>query len=383
MNGKRINGREYQRLLNKLWLQILGLLLGSMALVIGARICFRGHFADTIVNIYCLLTGQSWSVGQEFYWYQVQNNLVYIIIAVIVIAFLIMLRLAMMLFTRYFDQIIAGVDQLTQESDEPIAMMSPELDFMRSKLTEVQTKLHQRTEQAQAAEQRKNDLIVYLAHDIKTPLTSVIGYLSLLDKGQTLPEAERARFTHIALEKAYRLEGLTNEFFEITRYHFQTMPLVREKVDLCYMMVQIFDELYPKLKERGKTMELDVPEDMTLYADTDKMARVFNNILKNAIAYSEDTGPIRVSAREAAGQAVIRFTSPGAIPREKLNDIFEKFYRLDASRSSATGGAGLGLAIARDIVRLHGGEVTAQSDDTSTTFTVILPQKGGPGNEPE
>ena len=96
------------------------------------------------------------------------------------------------------------------------------------------------------------------------------------------------------------------------------------------------------------------------------MARVFNNILKNAIAYSEDTGPIRVSAREEAGQAVIRFTSPGAIPREKLNDIFEKFYRLDASRSSATGGAGLGLAIARDIVRLHGGEVTAQSDDTST-----------------
>ena len=312
-----------------------------------------------------------------------QNNLVYIIIAVIVIAFLIMLRLAMMLFTRYFDQIIAGVDQLTQESDEPIAMMSPELDFMRSKLTEVQTKLHQRTEQAQAAEQRKNDLIVYLAHDIKTPLTSVIGYLSLLDEGQTLPEAERARFTHIALEKAYRLEGLINEFFEITRYHFQTMPLVREKVDLCYMMVQISDELYPKLKERGKTMELDVPEDMTLYADTDKMARVFNNILKNAIAYSEDTGPIRVSAREEAGQAVIRFTSPGAIPREKLNDIFEKFYRLDASRSSATGGAGLGLAVARDIVRLHGGEVTAQSDDTSTTFTVILPQKGGPGNEPE
>ena len=361
MNGKRINGREYQRLLNKLWLQILGLFLGSIVLVIGARICFRGHFADTIVNIYCFLTQQGWYAGQEFYWYYVLDNLVYIIIAVIVIAFLILLRLAMMLFTRYFDQIIAGVDQLAQESDEPITLKSPELDFMQKKLTEVQSRLRQRTEQAQAAEQRKNDLIVYLAHDIKTPLTSVIGYLS-------------TRFTHIALEKAYRLEGLINEFFEITRYHFQTMPLTREKVDLCYMMVQISDELYPKLKERGKTMELDVPEDMTIYADTDKMARVFNNILKNAIAYSEDTGPIRVSAWEEAGQAVIRFTSPGAIPREKLNDIFEKFYRLDASRSSATGGAGLGLAIARDIVRLHGGEVTAQSDDTSTTFTVILPQ---------
>ncbi len=383
MNGKRINGREYKRLLNKLWLQILGLFLGSIVLVIGARICFRGHFADTIVNIYCFLTQQDWYAGQEFYWYYVLDNLVYIIIAVIVIAFLILLRLAMMLFTRYFDQIIAGVDQLAQESDEPITLKSPELDFMQKKLTEVQSRLRQRTEQAQAAEQRKNDLIVYLAHDIKTPLTSVIGYLSLLDEGQALPEAERARFTHIALEKAYRLEGLINEFFEITRYHFQTMPLDREKVDLCYMMVQISDELYPKLKERGKTMELDVPENMTIYADTDKMARVFNNILKNAIAYSADTGPIRVSAWEEAGQAVIRFISPGAIPREKLDDIFEKFYRLDASRSSATGGAGLGLAIARDIVRLHGGEVTAQSDDSSTTFTVILPQKGDNENGTE
>ena len=379
MNGKRINGREYKRLLNKLWLQILGLFLGSIVLVIG----FRGHFADTIVNIYCFLTQQDWYAGQEFYWYYVLDNLVYIIIAVIVIAFLILLRLAMMLFTRYFDQIIAGVDQLAQESDEPITLKSPELDFMQKKLTEVQSRLRQRTEQAQAAEQRKNDLIVYLAHDIKTPLTSVIGYLSLLDEGQALPEAERARFTHIALEKAYRLEGLINEFFEITRYHFQTMPLDREKVDLCYMMVQISDELYPKLKERGKTMELDVPENMTIYADTDKMARVFNNILKNAIAYSADTGPIRVSAWEEAGQAVIRFISPGAIPREKLDDIFEKFYRLDASRSSATGGAGLGLAIARDIVRLHGGEVTAQSDDSSTTFTVILPQKGDNENGTE
>ena len=373
MNGKRVNSREYQRLLNKLWLQILSLMVGAGVLVVGVRICFRGHFADAIVHVVCHLTGAPWEAGQEFYWYRIQNNLPLILCIVSMIFFLALLRVAMRAFTRYFDQIIAGVDQLAQESDEPITM-SPELDFMRNKLTEVQNKLRQRTEQAQAAEQRKNDLIVYLAHDIKTPLTSVIGYLSLLDEGQAMPEAERERFTHIALEKAYRLETLINEFFEITRYRFQTMPLRREEVNLCYMMVQLSDELYPKLKERGKTLELDVPEELTIYADTDKIARVFNNILKNAIAYSADTGPIRVSAREEAGQSVICFTSPGAIPREKLEDIFEKFYRLDASRSSATGGAGLGLAIARDIMRLHGGELTAQSDDSTTTFTVILPQ---------
>ena len=249
----------------------------------------------------------------------------------------------MMIFTRYFDQIISGVDQLSQESDEPI-VMSPELDFMADKLTEVQNKLRLRTQQAQAAEQRKNDLVIYLAHDIKTPLTSVIGYLSLLNEDKDLPQEQKTRYIRIALEKANRLETLINEFFEITRYRFQTVPLQLEDVDLCYMMVQISDELYPKLIERGKTMELDVPEDLHIRADSEKMARVFNNILKNAIAYSDEGSPIQVSAREEQGQVIIRFTNQGAIPHQRLDDIFEKFYRLDAARSSATGGAGLGLA---------------------------------------
>ena len=247
---------------------------------------------------------------------------------------------------------------------------------MADKLTEVQNKLRLRTQQAQAAEQRKNDLVIYLAHDIKTPLTSVIGYLSLLNEDKQLPQEQKSRYIRIALEKANRLETLINEFFEITRYRFQTVPLQLEDVDLCYMMVQISDELYPKLMERGKTMELDVPEDLHIRADSEKMARVFNNILKNAIAYSDEGSPIRVSAREEPGRVVIRFSNRGAIPQQRLDDIFEKFYRLDAARSSATGGAGLGLAIARDIVRLHGGEVTAQSDGVSTVFTVVLTQPG-------
>lgn len=386
MNGKRTGHakkRDYQHLLNKIYLQIIGLLLGAAALVVGIRIVFRGHFADAIVWLVSKIGNISWDDAHYFYWTRIQNNLPAILCIVSVLFFLILLRLAMRAFTRYFDQIISGVDQLAQESDRPIEM-SPELDFMAKTLTQVQTKLRQRTEQAQAAEQRKNDLVVYLAHDIKTPLTSVIGYLSLLDQDTALTEEKRAHFTHIALEKAYRLEGLINEFFEITRYRFQSVPLRREEINLCYMMVQLSDELYPKLRERNKTMELDIPEELELYVDADKMARVFNNLLKNAIAYSESGSTIQVRAREAEKRITIAFTSRGEIPQEKLNDIFEKFYRLDASRSSATGGAGLGLAIARDIVRLHSGEVTAQSDGTFTTFTVTLPQKkkGGSPNGP-
>ena len=373
MSGKRVNAREYQKLLNKLFLQITGLLVGAVVLVLGIRVAFRGQFANGIVRIICLFGNLDWEEGRLIYWYYIQDNLFYILGVVIVIFFLILLRLAMMLFTRYFDQIISGVDQLSQESDQPI-QMCPELGFMADKLTEVQTKLRIRTQQAQAAEQRKNDLVVYLAHDIKTPLTSVIGYLSLLNEDKSLSREQMARYIRIALEKAYRLETLINEFFEITRYRFQSVPLQLEDVDLCYMMVQISDELYPKLMERGKTMELEVPEDLHIRADSDKMARVFNNILKNAIAYSEPASPIRVSAHAEPGRVLIRFTNRGAIPQDRLDDIFEKFYRLDAARSSATGGAGLGLAIARDIVRLHGGEVTARSDGENTVFTVVLPQ---------
>ena len=373
MNGKRVNAREYQRLLNKLFLQITALLVGAIVLVLGIRVAFRGQFADSIVRIICHVGQMNWEEGKAIYWHYIQENLEYILCFIILLFFLFLLRLAMMVFTRYFDQIISGVDQLAQESDEPI-VMSPELDFMADKLTEVQNKLRFRTQQAQAAEQRKNDLVIYLAHDIKTPLTSVIGYLSLLNEDKGLPPEEKNRYIRIALDKANRLETLINEFFEITRYRFQTVPLQLEDVDLCYMMVQISDELYPKLMERGKTMELDVPEDIRIRADSEKMARVFNNILKNAIAYSDEGSPIRVTARQEPGRVVIQFTNRGGIPQQRLDDIFEKFYRLDAARSSATGGAGLGLAIARDIVRLHGGEVTAQSDGAHTVFTVVLPQ---------
>lgn len=373
MNGKRVNAREYQKLLNKLFLQITALLVGAIVLVLGIRVAFRGQFADSIVRIICHVGQIGWEEGKTIYWHYIQENLEYILCIIILLFFLFLLRLAMMVFTRYFDQIISGVDQLAQESDEPI-VMSPELDFMADKLTEVQNRLRFRTQQAQAAEQRKNDLVIYLAHDIKTPLTSVIGYLSLLNEDKELPPEQKNRYIRIALDKANRLETLINEFFEITRYRFQTVPLQLEEVDLCYMMVQISDELYPKLKERGKTMELDVPEDLHIRADSEKMARVFNNILKNAIAYSDEGSPIRVTAREEPGRVVIQFTNRGGIPQHRLDDIFEKFYRLDAARSSATGGAGLGLAIARDIVRLHGGEVTAQSDGAHTVFTVVLPQ---------
>lgn len=221
---------------------------------------------------------------------------------------------------------------------------------------------------------RKNDLITYLAHDLKTPLTSVIGYLSLLNEAPDMPTEQRAKYVHIALDKAYRLEQLTNEFFEITRYNLQQISLETETIDLYYMLVQMTDEFYPILQNHGSRIELNVPEDMTVYGDAAKLARVFNNILKNAVAYSYPGTPIRIWAKEENDSLLIYFQNNGkTIPAHKLDTIFEKFFRLDEARTSNTGGAGLGLAIAREIVTLHGGTITAESREEQTCFCVSLP----------
>ena len=130
---------------------------------------------------------------------------------------------------------------------------------------------------------RKNDLVAYLAHDLRTPLTSIIGYLNLLEEAPDMPPEQKVKYTHIALEKAYRLENLVNEFFEIARYNLQQIDIKKESIDLYYMLVQVTDELYPLLSARGNTAVLRACEDLTVDGDPDKLARVFNNILKNAV----------------------------------------------------------------------------------------------------
>lgn len=222
---------------------------------------------------------------------------------------------------------------------------------------------------------KKNDLIAYLAHDLKTPLTSVVGYLSLLEEAPDMPAEQKAKYVHIALDKALRLETLINEFFDITRYNLHEITLDKDRIDLGYMLDQIADEFYPVLQTHGNTVSVTADDAITVNADADKLARVFNNILKNAIAYSYANTPIEIKASSSEEMVRISFTNTGkTIPKRKLDSIFEKFYRLDDARSSNTGGAGLGLAIAKEIIVQHGGNITAVSGDRITTFIVELPQ---------
>ena len=294
-------------------------------------------------------------------------------IAAITIVFAVLLWRVFRGMTRYFEEINQGIETLLADDENQI-QLSPEMLPFERKLNTVKRTLAERKAETALAEQRKDELVMYLAHDIRTPLTSVIGYLNLLEEEPDMPAEQRAKRVHIALEKAYRLETMINEFFEITRYNSQQITLSKETIDLYYMLVQLSDELSPVFAPRGNTVALHLAEDMTVEADPEKLARVFSNILKNAASYSYPHTEITISAEKSEHEVIIQFQNSGEdIPSEALASLFDKFYRADKSRSSDTGGTGLGLAIAKEIVVLHGGTISAASKNHVVTFTISLP----------
>ena len=274
---------------------------------------------------------------------------------------------------KQLDVVANAAEQLSRPSEEPI-QLPDSLEDISIQLNLAREQALRDARAAREAEQRKNDLIVYLAHDLKTPLTSVIGYLTLLrDEPQISPEI-RARYTGIALEKAERLEDLINEFFDITRFNLSRLELERQSVDLTRMLEQVASEFRPIFAESGLSCSLDLPPKLHYSCDPDKLARVFDNLLRNASYYSLPDSTVEIAGRIEAGKIVLTFSNAGKnIPQEKLDRIFEQFFRLDSSRATRTGGAGLGLAIAKEIVELHGGTIRADSTEDRITFTICLP----------
>jgi len=273
---------------------------------------------------------------------------------------------------RYLDEIISASKKLANPTDEQI-ILSDEMKSVQDELNQVRETALRNAQLAKEAEQRKNDLIMYLAHDLKTPLSSVIGYLTLLrDEGQISPEL-RKKYLSITLDKAERLENLINEFFEITRFNLSHITLQYSKIDITRLLEQLVFEFRPILKEKNLTCNLQTPENMMLRCDADKIQRVFDNLLHNAVVYSFPDTEIHITAEMKQENIVICFQNRGStIPKEKLSRIFEQFYRLDAARSS-DGGAGLGLAIAKQIITAHNGSISAESADETIKFMVTLP----------
>ncbi|WP_394922421.1 sensor histidine kinase [uncultured Robinsoniella sp.] len=369
---------EFGRLKRKIVKQVL--IVALFAILIGACLQYmlidgilQGPFAEGFVawcqNKFDLDYMEAVNVYQKVF----RNTKDYLMMAGFVILMLILFYIALLKFTRYFDEIRLGMKKLLQESEEPIRL-SPELDFMEAEMNQLKGTLKKRAADVSEAEQRKNSLVVYLAHDIKTPLTSVIGYMNLMLELPDMPPEQRAKYMEITLEKAYRLEQLINELFDVTRFNMQSIELEKEEIHLAYMLMQMAEEFYPVMMEQNKRAQVYADETLLIRGDPNKLARVFNNILKNAIAYSYENTIIEIKAEKVESHVLITFRNRGdMIPYEKLMKIFEQFYRLDSARSSNTGGAGLGLAIAKEIVLAHGGKIYGQSDESYTTFSVELP----------
>ena len=308
--------------------------------------------------------------------YELVFERAYFIFIIFGTTLIIVLSLLYKLLNKIFSYVFAvseSADKLFDKNVEYINL-PPEMVEVEKKLNHFKTEAIKNERLARENEQKKDELIVYLAHDIKTPLTSMIGYLSLLSEIKDMPQEQRNRYIDIALDKSYRLEYLINELFDVARFNSEKIVLEKEEINLNLMLEQIADDFYPTLKEMNKKINFTSDEKTILYADPDKLSRVFNNLIKNAVNYSKENTDMDISILNKENQATVKITNKGKqIPKEKLDKIFEKFYRLDSSRTSKTGGSGLGLAIAKEIVELHGGRIYAESDMKETTFSVILP----------
>lgn len=222
--------------------------------------------------------------------------------------------------------------------------------------------------------QQKKDLITYLAHDLKTPLAAVIGYLDLLNENPDLSREDRKKCLQITQEKAERLEKLIEEFFDIIRYDIQDIILNEKDVDLELMINQVADSFFPLLQKENRRIDIQIENNIKIKGDPDKLARVFNNVLKNALLYSKKDTDIYINVRSDDQMAKVNISNYGnKIPEEQLKKIFTKFYRLDEARSTETGGAGLGLAIAEKIVLAHEGKISVKNENGMIVFQIELP----------
>ena len=296
----------------------------------------------------------------------------------IVVYFYIFIVLSVIIYrfiSKYVDginKVYKSLDLILKEDNETIKLPS-EVNEFSDKLNDIKYDYILSKKNAKEAEEKKNDLIMYMAHDLKTPLTSIIGYLTLLKDEKDISKESQEKYIKIALDKALRVEELTNQFFDITRYDLHSMPINKKEINLSYLLEQLVDECYPMLEKNNLKCELNVPNKVMYVGDGDKLARAFDNLLKNAINYSYKGTTIQIKLEQTDDKIKICFRNKGdKIPQYKLDKIFEKFYREDDSRASSTGGSGLGLAITKEIIELHNGTIGVKNDDEYIEFDIKL-----------
>ena len=364
---KSDTNRKYLR--TQLTGQVFGNYILALVIYVSALFAILAIGWSVSINI-------SWQPSSIYYLLQWVKEWIIAIMSILILIGWIVITLRFMTRPlRYLDELVDASEKLANPGEEPIRL-SRAMKSVEDELNLVRECALRNAMLAKEEEQRKYDLIVYLAHDLKTPLTSVIDYLTLLRDEPQISEEMRSRYTGIALDKAERLEDLINEFFDITRFNLTNIQLEPERVNISRMLEQIGFEFHPILAEKDLKLETEIKPNVEILCDPDKLARVFDNLLRNAVNYSYAGTTIYLSMdyEPIKDEVKICVENHGkTISPDKLDRIFEQFFRLDSSRRSSTGGSGLGLAIAKEIVELHHGTITAESENESIRFTVVLP----------
>ena len=235
----------------------------------------------------------------------------------------------------------------------------------------------QAMQEERASEKSKDELITNVCHDLRTPLTSIIGYLGLIEDHQYQSEEDIVKYSHIAYDKAKQMKNLVEDLFEYTKVQQHGAPVNLMTVDLGQLLEQVGASFELEADKKGMAINVSCePTPLSITADPEKLGRLFSNLVANALKYGYGASYIHLTAKQLGEKVVITVADDGEkIPAESVKHLFERFYRVESSRNKATGGTGLGLAIVQSIVELHHGSVTARSDDQETAFVVTLPVK--------
>lgn len=230
-------------------------------------------------------------------------------------------------------------------------------------------------EEERRIEQSKDELITNVSHDIRTPLTSIIGYLGLIEEDRYGSEEEAKKYVHTAYEKSKQMKALVDDLFEYTTVRQTTVPLEYVTFDMVQLLEQVAIDFELEAQKKERDIQISSShKQIMMRADTEKIVRVFHNLLSNALKYGNGGSLILIEARKDAQNVLISIKNNGeTLPKEAIEQLFERFYRAERSRSQETAGTGLGLAIAQSIVELHKGTITARVDDGWTVFDIVLP----------
>ena len=277
---------------------------------------------------------------------------------------------------KYLDEIAIGLKiiasgnlnyRIEERGTDEIRNIAYNINYMAKEIGE-------KIDAERDAEKTKTDLITNVSHDLRTPLTSVMGYIGLVIQKRYKDEKEMNEYLNIAFNKAERLKVLIDDLFEYTKYNNNGITLNKSQVNLPEFLSQLIEELMPMLDENNLTIFKKFEcEKVIVFIDPIKMLRVFENLLTNAIKYAYKPGEIIIGLYRNDDKAVIVFRNKGEhLTKEKTDKLFDRFYRVDESRNTSTGGSGLGLAISKNIVELHGGKIYADSIGDNISFYVEL-----------